>query len=375
MSRTHRAAGAAHGRGHHADGWQRATQDEDVFADHARTPMMHDVTAGGPGLVAVGRDDGRAAAAVWTSLDGVRWERVAHDEAVLGGDAEMRSVTVGGPGLVAVGNGENRKVAAVWVSVDGQTWKRIVHDQSDFDGPGGREMESVTAIETGLVAVGVDWHRTSAAVWWSPDGRDWQRVTRDLPAFSGQRRQWMESVTAAGPGVVAVGHDEDRQAAAIWVSVDGLTWQRITHDQDVFGGNTELRSVTAGGPGLVAAGHDFNRDAPAFWTSADGLTWQRTTHDEHVFSKRTELRSVTAGGPGLVAVGHDFRLDAAALWTSVDGLTWQRVTHDEDVFGSSKDPQDMWSVVVGGPGLVAVGGSWRNRVTAWYWTPPETPDT
>jgi hypothetical protein len=61
---------------------------------------------------------------------------------------------------------------------------------------------------------------------------------------------------------------------------------------------------------------------------------------------------------GLVAVGSEEsggEVDAA-VWTSPDGLTWCRVSHDEAVF-SGLDYQSMFGVVVGGPGLVAVGES------------------
>ncbi len=82
---------------------------------------MSSVAVGGPGLVAVGAagpfDD--LDAAVWTSPDGITWSRVPHDEAVFGrgGDQEIFIVTAGGPGLVAVGwnwSGDNLD-AAVWV--------------------------------------------------------------------------------------------------------------------------------------------------------------------------------------------------------------------------------------------------------------------
>ncbi len=51
---------------------------------------------------------------VWTSTDGITWSRVPHDEDVFAG-AGMRSVTAGGPGLVAVGS--DGEAAAVWVAV------------------------------------------------------------------------------------------------------------------------------------------------------------------------------------------------------------------------------------------------------------------
>jgi hypothetical protein len=55
-------------------------------------------------------------AVVWTSVDGITWSRVAHDDAVFGVDGghEMTSVTAGGPGFVAVG--ESNGDAAIWVA-------------------------------------------------------------------------------------------------------------------------------------------------------------------------------------------------------------------------------------------------------------------
>ena len=100
---------------------------------------MTGVTVGGAGLVAVGSaglspeaPTGRASAVVWTSVDGLSWSRVPHDEAVFGGegDQSVRGVAVGGPGLVAVGNdgtyhGTGDGDAVVWTSVDGFSWSRV----------------------------------------------------------------------------------------------------------------------------------------------------------------------------------------------------------------------------------------------------------
>jgi hypothetical protein len=78
-----------------------------------------------------------------------------------------------------------------------------------------------------------------------------------------------------------------------------------------------MTSVTAGGVGLVAVGfdgvNDFSRTGvgddldAAVWASVDGITWSRAPHDEAVFGARPkpvlEMSSIIAGGPGLVAVG------------------------------------------------------------------------
>jgi hypothetical protein len=153
----------------------------------------------------------------------------------------------------------------------------------------------------------------------------------------------------------------------VWTSVDGITWSRVPHNEEVFGGadNQGMNSVTVGGPGLVAVGYDQPgddvpsgqaRDA-AVWTSVDGITWSRVPHDVTLFGGTGNQRmyEVTAAGAGLVAVGADGGFYAtrpnAVVWTSVDGVTWSRVPHDEAVFGGT----EMRSVTVAGAGLVAVG--------------------
>ncbi len=92
-------------------GWIRVPHDEAVFGPGLEGfyAVMWGVTAGGPGLVAVGSrfvgGDYATAAAVWTSSDGVTWSLVAQDPAVFGGwnMEEMQGVAVGPQGLVAVG--------------------------------------------------------------------------------------------------------------------------------------------------------------------------------------------------------------------------------------------------------------------------------
>jgi hypothetical protein len=298
---------------------------------------MSSVTAGGPGLVAVGQDWSRAygsRAAVWTSVDGVKWSRVVHDEAVFG-DASVFSVIEGGPGLVAVGStepGDNRSMpfnvdAVVWTSVDGLTWSRVPHDETVFGGSDDQHMWSVTAGGPGLVAVGTD--GSDAAVWTSVDGFTWSRVPHDETVFGGGAEQSMFSVTVGGPGLVAVGWDgsDEDFDAAVWTSVDGITWFRVPHDETVFGGDSTqtMEAVTVGGPGLVAVG----RDGPG----SDSSPPAPSSH--------------------------------AAVWTSIDGITWSRVPHDEAVFGGGAG-YSMGSVTVGGPGLVAIGQNDRGHVMVWF---------
>jgi hypothetical protein len=216
----------------------------------------------------------------------------------------MGSVTGGGPGLVAVGFGisVSDQDAAAWTTPDGITWSRYGTSVSDLD----------------------------ATVWTSVDGITWSRVPHDEAVFGGEGNQSMSSVTAGGPGLVAVGSEGsvDDLDAAVWTSVDGITWSRVPHDEAAFGGlgNQVMVSVIGGGSGLVAVGAGDHLDA-GMWTSADGITWTRVPDREAVFGGEGNqtMTSVTGGGPNLVAVGLETSLVEVRPGTSVsdqDAAVW-----------------------------------------------------
>ena len=148
---------------------------------------------------------------------GHRWSRISSEELAFEYPAEcckwtgrrwtgnewMADVTVGGPGLVAVGarpGVEGLSNVAVWTSVDGRTWSPVPHDEAVFGGEGAAE--GYGGVEHG--------QRDRLAV-------------RGLVAV-GSAGSYNETDESA---------DED---AAVWTSVDGLTWSRVPHDEAVFGG-------------------------------------------------------------------------------------------------------------------------------------------
>ena len=228
-----------------------------------------------------------------------------------------------------------------------------------------------------------------AAAWTSPDGLTWSRVQHREATLGGTGHQRMEAVAAGDDLFVAVGHDEEVDAAgsptnldaAVWTSPEGLEWTRVPHDETVFGGppitsefepgrvgdpsSQAMVDVTTGGPGFVAVGlaeDAATGDTAAVWTSADGLSWARVTDqadlDHTTGSGLLWMRGVTEADGRLVAVGWETsseRQFSAAVWTSEDGLAWTRLPHDGAAFGSGSQWFGMDDVVAGGPGFVAVG--------------------
>ena len=167
--------------------------------------------------------------------------------------------------------------------------------------------------------------------------------------------------------------------------VQSLTWSRVPHDDAVFNPaatmeqqspnipQANMTSVTAGGPGFVAVGSIITTTDPdadgwdaGVWVSEDGITWSLVTSVEPTTlgPKPTEtdplrtglemmmMESVTVGGPGLVAVGSDWNvpgvLSGATVWTSHDGISWSKATVESEFSW-------MYDVTAGGPGFVAVG--------------------
>lgn len=101
----------------------------------------------------------------------------------------------------------------MWTSADGSTWARVPHDEALFGGENDQEMFGVIAAGPGLVAVGVD--DDAPAVWLSADGTNWRRIG-DAGAFGGVGEQEMYGVVVAASRLIAVGRDGVN--AAVWVS-------------------------------------------------------------------------------------------------------------------------------------------------------------
>jgi len=245
--------------------WNRAPPDP-VF----RTADLSSVIAGGPGLVAVGSTPNGPRA--WFSTDGMHWQRAEVPPVPANaarGESELRDVAVAGGRLVATGSLELqsgtdavRTEMILWTSTDGMTWTEVALDPEVFAPLS--EIRSLASSPEGLVAVG--WHTevvevpggdhavTEPAAWASPDGLRWHRAPADQEAFVSRYRAdapaspqppdgrtgfsaegGLVSVAAGSGGYVAVGGDGAASdsgccpaaEAAVWTSIDGVSWVRV----------------------------------------------------------------------------------------------------------------------------------------------------
>ena len=255
-----------------------------------------------------------------------------------------------------------RTTAALWYSENGQEWERVADDPAVFGGPdvfGGTRINDLATDGTTIVAVGSDdTDGAGGAVWVSSDGRHWEKVTDPGGVFTSSGYLHARAVTAGGPGFVAVGNEvggPDRGVAAVWVSTDGRSWQRVTSDSFTGPGSRAMGDVTTLGSRVVAGGQ-IGRDA-GVWVSEDGLTWEVAYPVTPSIGLDQHILSVAATEQGLVAVGaKETSADVwdAAVWVSEDGLTWDQVATNNLALGGPGS-QIMTAVATAGPGLVAVG--------------------
>ena len=324
------------------------------------------------------------------------------------------------------------------------TWERI-SDPAVFGGDWAQRMVDAAQGDGKVVAVGSDRSGgdMDAAVWYSFDGRAWTRVSHDEAVFGGGGHQQINGVTAVGSGFVAVGSEGDHPNpqpptyqrggpsesfethAAVWRSDDGITWSRVPHGDALAGveGGVVMNDVAYDGTSLVAVGSEYHQAEPfavsgwepdprlnpdtglplddgdpdeidtdvdaAVWRSDDGFAWIRVDNEGDVFggdAMRHTMNAVAAGGPGFVAVGiegfdstglaylppggngtqvsefEEVTENAAAVWTSRDGAVWTRVVGEPSLSHSGGDVAGwatMVDVVATDAGLVAVGrDSW-----------------
>jgi hypothetical protein len=192
-----------------------------------------------------------------------------------------------------------------------------------------------TSWSGGYVLVGgTDPSRPGGAIWYSADGRAWQRgVDSQGGAFEGMR---FVGVAASGGRLVAVAQFEGALTpapeAVVWYSTDGAVWFPSPDSEALFSGRS-VAGIAAGSDGFVIYGTtQFGQAArPAMLYSADGSAWAEAAVPNAVAGEAVTSVVATAdgfaavGGPAGGAVGTGV---PGAGWWSLDGRTWHAATVD-----------------------------------------------
>jgi len=293
------------------------TSSDGIDWTPADTPAANllGVVQGGPGLIAYGStpDD---KAALWTSADGLTWTP-AHDpggvfdvpSSGMLPVAGVADIVAGGPGFVAVGASDDKPT--VWTSPDGLEWTLAAQLASTSGWLYDVEVVGADLVVEGAVDPDPDTspdpeHRA----WTSEDGTAWSRTAPDPIDYDVNPDPSAAHVTLdAGPGLVAIAGEDDvpraPQRTVLWTSVDGRSWTRVPEEQHGIDGAVG-QAIEVGGQ-FVAVGErrgqaDRYPDA-AVWTSVDGLTWDPVTDDSFGGPMTQGIGDIIDTGTRLVAVG------------------------------------------------------------------------
>ena len=290
----------------------------------------------GGGYLLAGNAGAGQRAVVWRSADGVTWQRIESGPSFA--DSTISTLVAIPSGVLAIGTaatldslcsgGEGTNCNPVspirlWTSSDGITWQRLPDAAT---APFGRaSLGPVVAGPGGLVLFG--WHQpvsssapTTPAEWTSADGRTWTAQTQFATAFPDGV---VEGLVALTDGYAAVGRNtglgSGHAAGTAWFSGDGRTWTMAT--VPVSAATDEQTSIYAGASGLLAVGSNTTR---TFWSSADGRSWTSVDLATVPFSATSSSPVLVDDGSRIVAIGID-HAGAAGGWVSTDGVAWQPI--------------------------------------------------
>jgi Protein kinase domain len=356
--------------------WQRVP-DPQTQLGGAHRQVIDRAAVGDSKVVAVGFEDASTRdAGVWVSRDDATWRREFPGTAVGSGDQAMNAVVYTGAEFVAVGTstqGGGLARPAVWRSRDGESWRADERFGALADADYGQSIRQVIRSGDELLAAGWDSRlgNRDAAVW-RFDGSVWTRET--LSGEDGGQELW--GITESGSsGFIAVGSDSGD--AAVWRSPDGEEWDRVSRDSLEEPGEQVMKAVVADGDELVAVGSDDRTGSPdaAVWTSADGVRWARHRPESDLGGPGfQEMNDVIPYRGGLIAVGTSERAGErnAGVWVAPDGSEW-RLSDSTALAGAGA--QEINDILVFHGLLVAVGrdeGSDGGDAAVWIGTPFHT---
>ena len=407
-----------------------------LAATHGITPQLPGdgiwvLTSTAQGFLAAGvgaAGDGRTQAVIWTSRDGLAWQRNTAAQLGLAGPGEVVQnisyATSRGDDTVISGEvaKDGTTYSGVWLSTDGGSpWTRVTvpadHGAAASIIGVGFDASGLIAVRPGRSASGED----DGVTYFSPNGQAWQ-YSATIDAAGG----WSPSLVKGNDyGFVVTGASADGQILGYTSTGTGTVWQPTAPLGDAAGesvvgatvapastivaigytaggkvslqpifveANTagRLRPVSlAGIPGATVPELAVNGLAvdggqqvavgsadgyPAVWRKASGGSWALVSSLSQVsaYPGLRALTGVTHGSAGWLAVG----APGPVVLILAEGSTWQAATGS----GSIADDLDGASAVATAAGtagyvivgkLVAPGGScvadvwWSPDLTSW----------
>ena len=200
----------------------------------------------------------------------------------------------------------------VWLATDLGNWEDVT-PESIFANAELRQL--LTTSDRRIIAHG--WVDTDdlggrrPAAWESIAGQRWEEIDTGFPD-----QAWPMSVAQGARGYVAIIVEPEAPTMAVWWSADGRAWERV-HDLGAEGGY----SVGAGDEGFVVAGWRTAAQEPRTLASGDGRSWIEANPPPGI------VAALSPRGGDWLAVVRDPEIpigepSTAGVWSSLNGLEW-----------------------------------------------------
>ena len=359
--------------------WQLAPVRAPGGGQGVQAPLGHPAAllAGGPGgWAAIGPQ------AIWTSPTGLTWTLAATHgiSPQLPGDS-VWVMTKTADGFLAAGTGagsvKGATQAVIWTSRDGVTWQRMTAAQLGLAGPGETVLNISYAtwhgnatVISGTVAKG---GTSYSAAWLSTNGgAAWTRVT--IPADHGAGTA-ITGLGFDGSGLIAVRPGRTASGAAdgiAYFSPNGQAWQYSATIDPVGGWTPSL--VKGSDYGFVVAGTSASGQLVGYTSTGTGTTWLPTGLLGNAAAESVVGATVAPAGT-IVAVGYTaaskIGQQPVFLEASTDGTV--RPVQLSGIGGAAVPEMTIRSTAVAGGVQIAVGSAngypavWR-KTTGGAWT-------
>jgi hypothetical protein len=329
------------------------------------------------GFIAVGAnvpggDQARSTPLIFSSANGISWERLDTARLRLAAGArrvlDLRYVAAAGHVILVAGDvvpaGARQTVTAragaAWLSRDGgATWTPTAGPLLTPPGPGARpEVAGVAAVGDGFVLLrpAAVAGRTAVDAYYSPNG-----VAFTFRATLGAAAGFSARMAGGGPDGAVVTGLQGRTLTA-FVSANGRAWRQARP----FGAASEQVSgvALAADGAVVTAGSSAAPDSrqPVITLTGIGTTGTDRVDIAKIpgaVEEQVAVNGLAAQGDMQAAVGSANGFPAA--WTSADGGTsWTRATGATPGVFSRPGTQQLTSVTHGTMGWLAVGGVTAN---------------
>jgi hypothetical protein len=260
-----------------ADGtWTAVSDDEGTLFAEGHFPVGS--AASNAAVIVWGSNNRQGGTVIWRSIDGAGWTLVSTGEPPLDGNYATKGLALDSGGFILYGAPDDciieldvctpADLPRILVSADGIDWDPVT-----------TPITFTAIVQTGSGDLLAAQRRASEpTVWVSQDeGSTWQRHSADHSIDTSTPSSTVETMTVTPHGLVAAGVTADKRPM-LWISEDGTSFTETL----ALPAGGRVESIAHGRDWIVAVGSEGGLPlpwAPAVWTSLDGRNWQRVSLD------------------------------------------------------------------------------------------------